>query len=69
MVGKPERAFFLSALAGTDNSLTPQQAIMIGDDVRDDVLGAINAGMRAILVRTGKYCSGFFSFFFHHNFI
>uniref|UniRef100_A0A0R3RQQ2 Haloacid dehalogenase-like hydrolase domain-containing protein 2 n=1 Tax=Elaeophora elaphi TaxID=1147741 RepID=A0A0R3RQQ2_9BILA len=58
VIGKPERAFFLMALASIDNSLTPQQAIMIGDDVRDDVLGAINAGMRAILVKTGKYSGG-----------
>lgn len=28
---------------------------MIGDDAKDDVLGAINAGMRAVLVKTGKY--------------
>ncbi|VBB30806.1 unnamed protein product [Acanthocheilonema viteae] len=58
VVGKPEREFFLTALASIDNSLTPQQAVMIGDDVRDDVLGAINAGMRAILVKTGKYSEG-----------
>ncbi|VIO99440.1 haloacid dehalogenase-like hydrolase domain containing 2, putative [Brugia malayi] len=58
VVGKPERAFFLTALASIDESLTPQQAVMIGDDVRDDVLGAINAGMHAILVKTGKYCKG-----------
>ncbi|EFO18667.1 HAD-superfamily subfamily IIA hydrolase [Loa loa] len=56
VVGKPERAFFLTALASIDESLAPQQAVMIGDDVRDDILGAINAGMRAILVKTGKYC-------------
>lgn len=64
MVGKPERAFFLAALASIDESLTPQQVVMIGDDVRDDVLGAINAGMHAILVKTGKYYRGFFDFFF-----
>ncbi|CAG9530110.1 unnamed protein product [Cercopithifilaria johnstoni] len=58
VVGKPERAFFLTALANTDKSLIPQQAVMIGDDVRDDVLGAINVGMRAILVKTGKYSEG-----------
>ena len=27
-------------------------------DVRDDVAGALNAGMMAILVRTGKYRHG-----------
>ena len=29
--------------------------IMIGDDVMNDVGGAQRAGMRAVLVRTGKY--------------
>ncbi len=28
---------------------------MIGDDVRDDIAGASDAGMKAILVQTGKY--------------
>lgn len=31
---------------------------MVGDDVVDDVQGAMELGMRAILVRTGKYRSG-----------
>lgn len=31
---------------------------MIGDDVRDDCLGAIKAGLSAILVQTGKYKPG-----------
>lgn len=72
MVGKPESAFFLAALASIDESLIPQQAVMIGDDVRDDILGAINAGMRGILVKTGKYRRGFLSFvvlFLFHVFI
>lgn len=30
-VGKPERKFFLSALQSLDSTLTPQDAIMIGD--------------------------------------
>lgn len=58
VVGKPVRAFFESALESIDESLKPEQAVMIGDDARDDALGAINAGMRAILVRTGKYREG-----------
>lgn len=28
---------------------------MFGDDVRDDVLGAQNAGFQGCLVKTGKY--------------
>jgi ribonucleotide monophosphatase NagD (HAD superfamily) len=31
---------------------------MIGDDVRDDCGGAIAAGLKGYLVRTGKYRSG-----------
>ncbi|XP_060546741.1 haloacid dehalogenase-like hydrolase domain-containing protein 2 isoform X1 [Pantherophis guttatus] len=53
VVGKPERTFFLEALCGTNCG--PEEAIMIGDDCRDDVGGAQNAGMLGILVKTGKY--------------
>ena len=38
--------------------VSPSQCVMIGDDYRDDVEGAMNAGMEAILVRTGKYRTG-----------
>lgn len=31
---------------------------MIGDDARDDVVGAISSGMKGILVKTGKYRVG-----------
>jgi ribonucleotide monophosphatase NagD (HAD superfamily) len=31
---------------------------VLGDDVRDDVGGAQRAGMRGILVQTGKYREG-----------
>lgn len=51
LLGKPNTRFFLSAL-GTIN---PKRAIMIGDDAEDDIIGALNAGMQAYLVRTGKY--------------
>nr|XP_056704839.1 haloacid dehalogenase-like hydrolase domain-containing protein 2 [Euleptes europaea] len=56
VVGKPERTFFLEALRGTN--CAPEEAIMIGDDCRDDVGGAQNAGMLGILVKTGKYRKG-----------
>ncbi|KAL8204252.1 UNVERIFIED_CONTAM: Haloacid dehalogenase-like hydrolase domain-containing protein 2 [Gekko kuhli] len=56
VVGKPERTFFLEALRGT--SCVPEEAVMIGDDCRDDVGGAQNAGMLGILVKTGKYRPG-----------
>ena len=62
VVGKPEEKFFNSALhklnTWCNTSLTPQEAVMIGDDVRDDVLGAQRAGFRGCLVQTGKYSAG-----------
>lgn len=56
VVGKPEKTFFLEALRSIGCS--PEEAIMIGDDARDDVGGAQNAGMLGVLVKTGKYRSG-----------
>nr|XP_060617206.1 haloacid dehalogenase-like hydrolase domain-containing protein 2 [Anolis sagrei ordinatus]XP_060617207.1 haloacid dehalogenase-like hydrolase domain-containing protein 2 [Anolis sagrei ordinatus] len=53
VVGKPERTFFLEALRGMN--CVPEEAVMIGDDCRDDVGGAQKAGMLGILVKTGKY--------------
>lgn len=34
---------------------SPGEAVMVGDDVRDDVGGAQAAGLGGILVQTGKY--------------
>jgi HAD superfamily hydrolase (TIGR01458 family) len=56
VVGKPDREFFHRALS--DMGCAPADAVMIGDDVHDDVCGAVEAGLRGILVRTGKYRSG-----------
>ncbi|TWW66574.1 haloacid dehalogenase-like hydrolase domain-containing protein 2 isoform X2 [Takifugu flavidus] len=56
VVGKPEKTFFTQALS--DLGCSPSEAVMIGDDVRDDVGGAQDAGMLGILVRTGKYRKG-----------
>ncbi|CAD6231965.1 GSCOCG00001675001-RA-CDS [Cotesia congregata] len=51
VVGKPTEKFFTTALDG----ISPSEAVMIGDDVRDDVGGAQAVGIRGILVKTGKY--------------
>lgn len=56
VVGKPEKTFFLEALR--DLGCTPEEAVMIGDDARDDVGGAQSTGMLGILVQTGKYRVG-----------
>jgi HAD superfamily hydrolase (TIGR01458 family) len=53
VVGKPAPAFFAEVLADLD--ATPDEAAMVGDDVETDIGGALNAGLAAILVRTGKY--------------
>jgi HAD superfamily hydrolase (TIGR01458 family) len=53
VVGKPERDFFRLALE--DMKLQPQEVAMVGDDAEADVAGAQAAGLRGILVKTGKY--------------
>jgi HAD superfamily hydrolase (TIGR01458 family) len=56
LVGKPSAAFF--AAAARSLGLPPAAIAMVGDDVDGDVAGAQRAGLRAVLVRTGKYRSG-----------
>jgi HAD superfamily hydrolase (TIGR01458 family) len=56
IVGKPAAAFFHGALA--ELGVAPAEAVLIGDDVADDIGGAQDAGIAGILVRTGKYRAG-----------
>jgi ribonucleotide monophosphatase NagD (HAD superfamily) len=51
--GKPERAIF-DAVVG-DLQLPAVQVAMISDDLEVDVLPAQAAGLRGVLVRTGKF--------------
>lgn len=53
VVGKPSRRFFESALAQL--GVPADKALMVGDDVEADVGGALDAGIAAVLVRTGKF--------------
>jgi HAD superfamily hydrolase (TIGR01458 family) len=53
VVGKPAAPFFTAALE--DLGAPAESAVMVGDDLEADVGGAIAAGLRGILVRTGKY--------------
>ncbi|MCH7548810.1 MAG: HAD-IA family hydrolase [Candidatus Krumholzibacteriota bacterium] len=53
LVGKPNPLLFLSALS--DLGVNPGDAIMVGDDINSDIGGAQAAGIRGVLVRTGKY--------------
>jgi HAD superfamily hydrolase (TIGR01458 family) len=53
VVGKPAAAFFEAALS--DLGLAAGDALMVGDDIRSDVLGAQALGITGVLVRTGKF--------------
>jgi len=53
LIGKPNRAYFDTALA--DIGLEPSQVAMIGDTIGTDIIGAQAVGMPTILVRTGQY--------------
>ncbi len=56
VVGKPEPAFFQTALSVLN--LPPEQVAMCGDDLTNDIAGAKSLGMFGILVRTGKFHEG-----------
>jgi len=53
VVGKPARGFFDQVL--TELGVSATDAAMVGDDIESDIGGALQAGLKAILVRTGKY--------------
>ncbi len=53
VVGKPAPAFFRAALDRL--GARPGEAIMVGDDIGSDVLGAQALGITGVLVRTGKF--------------
>ena len=53
VVGKPSPTMFKAAV--DDIGLTTDEVVMIGDDVHHDVAGAQKAGIRGVLVKTGKY--------------
>lgn len=53
VLGKPASGFFDAGLDMMQASAA--SSLMIGDDIVGDVQGAKNAGLRAILVRTGKF--------------
>lgn len=53
VVGKPSGEFFALARTGIDRA--PARVAMVGDDVETDVAGGQSAGLKGVLVRTGKY--------------
>lgn len=46
---KPHPSIFKAALRLVD--VEPSEAVMVGDNIRQDVEGALNAGMRAVLLK------------------
>ncbi len=55
VMGKPSETFFNIALESLQCS--PSEAIVVGDDLTSDILGADRMAMRSILVKTGKFKS------------
>jgi HAD superfamily hydrolase (TIGR01458 family) len=53
VLGKPSPAYFDAACEALDAE--PSMTWMVGDDLETDVVGARGVGMRAVLVRTGKF--------------
>jgi len=53
VIGKPERAFFQLALKNL--GLPAETVVMVGDDPELDIQGAQAAGLRGILVETGRH--------------
>jgi len=53
IIGKPSVSFFQQAL--DDIGMAAARAVMVGDDLENDVGGAQDNGIRGVLVRTGKY--------------
>jgi HAD superfamily hydrolase (TIGR01458 family) len=53
VVGKPAGGFFNAALAYV--GVPAPEALMIGDDIDNDVLAAQRCGLTGVLVKTGKY--------------
>jgi len=55
IMGKPNSNLFV--LASREWNLPAEKILMVGDDIEGDVGGALNAGMKSILVKTGKFRS------------
>ncbi|XP_074600453.1 phospholysine phosphohistidine inorganic pyrophosphate phosphatase [Brevipalpus obovatus] len=53
VIGKPAKEYFHTALRKLH--LESNQVAMVGDDILSDIGGAQKAGLRGVLVRSGKY--------------
>ena len=57
ILGKPSKDFFHGVCSSM--GVSPNQTLMIGDDIESDIGGAQQAGLRTALVQTGKYRAEF----------
>lgn len=53
VMGKPSETFFRLALESLQ--LSPNEVIVVGDDITSDIVGAQTMEMRSALVKTGKF--------------
>ncbi|MFN3947629.1 MAG: HAD-IA family hydrolase [Aquificaceae bacterium] len=53
IIGKPSKDFFHVVLKAL--GVEPYQALMVGDDIEFDIKGAQEAGIKGVLVKTGKF--------------
>jgi ribonucleotide monophosphatase NagD (HAD superfamily) len=53
ILGKPNKEFFKAAL--DDLGCLPNDVVMVGDDLINDIGGAQSLGIKSVLVKTGKY--------------
>lgn len=53
VLGKPSKDFYATALAKL--GFGAKDTVMIGDDIKGDIEGSQNAGIRGLLVKTGKF--------------
>ena len=53
VLGKPSASYFEVAVTALESD--PADTWMVGDDIEADIAGAKRSGLRAVLVRTGKF--------------
>ena len=53
IMGKPDPNMFRLAIQSWN--VSPDSVLVIGDDIEGDILGAKSAGMKSVLVKTGKF--------------
>lgn len=53
VLGKPAAEFFHTAVAALE--CEPGDVVMVGDDIHGDIAAAQAAGLKAVLVKTGKF--------------